>query len=357
MRVADARVAAVDWLRAQRGQLDGLVGAYLGGSLAGLDGDAVVPDASDVDVMVVLTDPPPAKLGKFRHQGALLEVTYVDSIAVSDPETVLADYHLAGPFRYPSAILLDDQGALRSVQAAVAAGFGHRRWAERRARHAYDRARNGLLQLDTALDPPSLHLAWLFPTGVTTHVLLSAALRNPTIRLRYLRAREALDAHGRGDAYPELLAQLGVEQLTQRQVRHHLHSMAKAFDAAAAVLSRPASTRSRGLPFTSDLTPAARPVAVDGAAELIDRGDHREAMFWIAATFARCHWVFATDDPDLRPRHDGAFEALRHDLGVGSPDAYRERAHETLGYLPTLWGLAEEILTSATTNPTVERGS
>jgi len=267
MRVADARVAAVDWLRSQRGQLDGLVGAYLGGSLAGLDGDAVVPDASDVDVMVVLTDPPPAKLGKFRHQGALLEVTYVDSIAVSDPETVLADYHLAGPFRYPSAILLDDQGALRSVQAAVAVGFGHRRWAERRARHAYDRARNGLLQLDTALDPPSLHLAWLFPTGVTTHVLLSAALRNPTIRLRYLRAREALDAHGRGDAYPELLAQLGVEQLTQRQVRHHLHSMAKAFDAAAAVLSRPASTRSRGLPFTSDLTPAARPVAVDGAAE------------------------------------------------------------------------------------------
>jgi hypothetical protein len=27
--------------------------------------------------------------------------------------------------------------------------------------------------------------AWLFPTGVTCHVLLVAALRNPTVRLRY----------------------------------------------------------------------------------------------------------------------------------------------------------------------------
>ncbi|MFK4066636.1 hypothetical protein [Streptomyces sp. NPDC029674] len=34
--------------------------------------------------------------------------------------------------------------------------------------------------------------AWLFPTGVTCHVLLAAALRNPTVRLRYPAACEAL---------------------------------------------------------------------------------------------------------------------------------------------------------------------
>ena len=46
------------------------------------------------------------------------------------------------------------------------------------------------------------------------------------------------------------------------------------------------------LPAASDvdvvvITPAARPIAIDGSRELIEAGAHREAVFWIVATFAR----------------------------------------------------------------------
>jgi hypothetical protein len=52
--------------------------------------------------------------------------------------------------------------------------------------------------------------AWLFPTGVTTHVLLTADLRNLTVRLRYPAVRELLVAYGQPEFYEELLALLGL---------------------------------------------------------------------------------------------------------------------------------------------------
>ena len=47
--------------------------------------------------------------------------------------------------------------------------------------------------------------------------------------------------------------------------------------------------------FSGDITPQARGVAIGGSQALIDRGDHRDAMFWIVATFARCHAILAAE--------------------------------------------------------------
>src|ERR687898_1419050 len=104
------------------------------------------------------------------------------------------------------------------------------------------------------LRSPERVLAWLFPTGVTTHVLLTAGLRNPTVRLRYLSARTLLDDYGRPGFHRELLALLGCAELPRERVERHLTAMTAAFDTAAAVAATP-------FPFSSDITPAARPVA------------------------------------------------------------------------------------------------
>ena len=154
-------------------------------------------------------------------------------------------------------------------------------------------------------------LAWLFPTGVTTHVLLTAGPRNPTVRLRFLAARTLLADYGRPGFHQELLALLGCAELPRERVERHLTAMTAAFDTAAAVAATP-------FPFSSDITPAARPVAVDGSRDLIDRVHHREAVFWIAATYARCLAILASDAPAAAPGHTPGFSELLGDLGIAS---------------------------------------
>lgn len=73
--------------------------------------------------------------------------------------------------------------------------------------------------------------------------------------------------------------------------QHHLRELATTFDATVQVAKTPFF-------FSSDITPTARPIAIDGSQRLIDSGDHHEAVFWIIATFARCHTILAADAPN-----------------------------------------------------------
>ena len=83
--------------------------------------------------------------------------------------------------------------------------------------------------------------------------------------------------------------------------------------------SAPAGGGSRLL-FAADLTPAARPVAIDGSRELVDGGNHREAVFWVVATAARCQAALNVLAPALAAEREQAFRALVADLtGLRSP--------------------------------------
>ena len=337
MTISEARALAARWVAEHAAGTPGFAGALLGGSVAWSPAHAELPDTSDVDVMVVTDDPgaAPAR-SKRRHGGVLLEVTVLPWDQLRSPERVLASYHLAGLLR-PGTVLADPSGRLAGLQAATATDYPRRAWVRRRCRDAEQRILAGLGSLDPSAPLPSQVLAWLFPTGVTTHVLLTAGLRNPTVRLRYEAARTLLADYGRPGFHQELLALLGCAELPREQVERHLTAMTAAFDAAAAVAATP-------FPFSSDITQAARPVAVDGSRDLIDRGHHREAVFWIAATYARCLAILASDAPAVAPGHTPAFEELLGDLGVASPADLVRRAGEVRGFLPRLGRVAETIL-------------
>ncbi|MGS2615826.1 hypothetical protein ACVCAH_15080 [Micromonospora sp. LZ34] len=96
--------------------------------------------------------------------------------------------------------------------------------------------------------------------------------------------------------------------------------------------------------FSADVTPAARVVAVDGSAALVAAGWHREAMFWIVATYARCHAILAAEAPQLGAGLLPLFEAALADLGVVSAVDRRRRADGVLAYLPRLWSTAELVM-------------
>jgi len=79
--------------------------------------------------------------------------------------------------------------------------------------------------------------------------------------------------------------------------------------------------------FSSAIAPDARPVAIDASRDLIRAGLHSEAVFWIVATFARCHKILAVDaPPDVQRALAPAFDDLLADLGITSPDDLLARA-------------------------------
>ncbi len=341
MRVAAARAAATEWMRDNLTREPAFRGAFFSGSTITMPDDAELPVASDVDVLVVLDGPlPPTKPGKFRYRGALLEISYLPTDQLASVDEVLGIHYLANSLR-TDTIIADPTGRLRALHEQVSARFAEPGQVRRRYREVLRRITLMLDALDESAPWQDQVTTWLFGTGVTTHAVLVAALRNPTVRLRYHAAREALVERGHPGLYPELLELQGSAHWTPQQTNHHLDALERTFDATVPVPRSPYR-------FNSDITTAARPVAIDGCRELIARGDHREAVFWIIATFARCHTILTADAPELRQEHAPAFRAAVADLGISTFDDMRRRAAAVRDFLPRLAGVCEEILE---TNP------
>ncbi|MFC4949575.1 hypothetical protein [Pseudonocardia sp. GCM10023141] len=303
MLVSDARKVAGDWVARHGSAVPGFRGAFLTGSATVLPPEAALPPTSDVDVQVVIEGPLPPKPGKFLHRGVLLEVSHLPLAEVADAVTVLRSPHLAPSFA-TDQVLADPTGHLGRLRAVVAPSFAATAGERVATVLTMIEARWGAIEWSAPW--PDLVTAWMFPASLPAVAMQVAALRTPTVRRRYVAARDVLREHGL--PYAPLLDLLGFADVTAATVRKHLERLAAMFDATAAVSRTP-------FPFSADITPAARPVAIDGSRELIDGGDHREAVFWIVATASRCAQIVAVDgSAALRADVDAAFRDAVADL-------------------------------------------
>lgn len=338
MHVEEARSIARRWLAEQAVPLPGFRGALWHGSILTIPDDAPLDPASDVDLMVVF-DTPPADLrpGKQPVEGVLLDLTVLPWADIRDPESVLANHQLAPSFRSPE-LLADPDGTLGALRDTIAREFARRPWVERRVEAAAGKIGDSLGRIGPSAPFAENTMSWLFGTGITTHVLLVAGLRNPTVRKRYIAARELLVSTGMPSVHEELLGLLGSKELSPERIRHHLDTVEPAFDAAVSAIRTPV------LFPASDLSPAARPIAIDGSRSMIAAGDHREAVFWIAVTWARCMQVLHADSPELETRFGPAFRGMLADLGIQSVTDMQSRAAEIQAALPHLRATAHEIM-------------
>jgi hypothetical protein len=329
----EARAAALDWVRQHVAAQPWFRGAFLTGSAPDRPADAAHPPWSDVDVTVVVAGKSaPRKPGKVRHRGVLLDVNHLPEERFADPGRVAATHYLAPSFAGPAdAVLLDPTGLLARLRAAVAPTFAEPAAVRRRVADVLTTMRSRLAAVDPTAPWHEQVMAWMFPSSLVTVAVLVAAGRRPTVRLRYRAARDVLCAAGRPDLYLRFLELLGCADVDVAVVLRHLDRLADVFDAAAAVGRTPFS-------FSSDITVEARPIALDGTRALLDAGDHREAVFWVVATFARCQQILTTDAPPGRGRAgELAFrEAAGELLGVHSPDDLRARSAGTLDIVPAL---------------------
>lgn len=316
-----ARRIARDWVCGRAGP--DLVGAFLAGSAAVGDGGRQLPTTSDVDLILVTAGPAPTKIGKLWHRGVLLDVS---SLAIDnlDVATVAGTSYLA-PFFTDGMILHDPAGRLAVLQRQVAAVADRPEWVRRRVAEVRTKVTTGLDALTAGADPEASLarqvIGWVFPASLPTVMLLVAARRPPTVRRRYLRCRELLTADGvpclagglRGshrsplELYEDLLGVLGCREVAATQVRHHLDALADTLR----VTARHAET---SFPFSSDLRPDTWHLTLDGSAELVRDGWHREAVWWLLAGYARCLLVLAADAPGLVADHEPRLAAAAADL-------------------------------------------
>jgi hypothetical protein len=337
MIVKQAKEIARQWVIDHAANTPGFAGAFYHGSANWLPDEAVLPVTSDLDVMVVYDTPePPHKPGKFVYRDTLLEVSSLARDQLRSPEQILGHYQLAGSFQRPG-VILDPMGWLAGFTATVARDYAKRRWVERRCEHARANTRRFLGSLNAADPFHDQVTSWLFGTGGLTHILIVAGLRNPTVRRRYEAARELLADYGYLELYEFLLDLLGAARLGPEQVERHLSALADAFDAAKSVIATPFF-------FAADISDVGRPVAIDGSRELITTGLHREAVFWIVATYARCLKVFDHDAPELWVRFEPGFRELVGELGINSFSDMKRRGEEVEAAIPRVWTVAEAIV-------------
>ena len=321
----------------------GFRGAFLHGSICWLPDDALLPATSDVDVIVLVNGgATPGMREKHRAGSLVLDVSSMTLDELPSPEEALGQYHLAGSFRRP-AILADPTGRLTEIGAVVSARFAERQWVWARCGHAQERAERFLGQVDAADALPEAVTYWLFGTGVLTHVLLTAGLRNPTVRTRYLTVRSLLAEYGHLDHYEELRALLGCVDMTAEQVAEHVGALEPLFRAASLVA--PASLH----PLAADLSMDSYRATIGGSRELIERGDHREAVFWVVATFCRC-LILLDEDPsgavtaEELAAFEHAFHRLLADLGITTAADLRQRGERSRAAIPRVWEVAHAII-------------
>ncbi|WP_336205363.1 hypothetical protein [Nonomuraea sp. LPB2021202275-12-8] len=336
MLIEQARQVARRWAREEGARLPGFAGAFLTGSALWARPGSALPPSSDVDVMLVLDDLRVVPPGKFRYGGVLLEVSLLSWEALGPPAdpagTVLGHYHLAGAF-HRDGVLADPSGRLTAIQRAVSHRFAERHWVLARCAHAAETVRDRIAGMDEPASLPDQVTAWLFGTGVTAHVLLVAGLRNPTVRRRYEAVGELLAERGLPGHHEHLLDLLGCADLGPARVRHHLRELERVFDVAKDV---PAPSYR----FASDISGPAKPVAIGGGHELVDRGLHREAVFWLVATYARCLAKLAS--AGMAASDDGLRSVLA-DLGAETSADRRRRGDRVLAALPGLLHTAESL--------------
>jgi hypothetical protein len=304
-----------------------------------MPGNAPFPATSDVDILIVrAAGAPDAAKGKLRYRGVLLDVAHTTLEQLGPVDRVLGDYHVAPAFRSAEGILADPQGELGRLQQAIGEEFTRAAWVRARCGHAQSHSLRYARSLDATAPFHSQVMSWIFATGVTTHVLLSAGMRNPTVRRRYVDVGGMLAEYGRDAMYEELLSMLGCADMTAARAMQHLEALALAFDAATAALKTP-------VVFAGDISAVARVIAIDGSRDLIERGLHREAVFWLVVTVARSIHILANDAaPEVHARHDGDMRALLADLSIVSSDDIQRRCDAIKSFMPRLGELAEEIV-------------
>lgn len=307
-----------EWVDLYARHLPDFAGAYLWAGITALPADAPFPLYRDVDVVVVLPEGAQDDTVEVFYRGLMLEVISLSLEAHQDAEAVLANPS-HGPNIATTQILADPTGILVPLQRAVAAGYGRRRWIQARCEEEKVRADKHLAAMRQASTPADrLDAVWAF-LGALSGLLAVAQLKRPTTRRTLALLRELLEAQGRPDLNESALAVIGSAHMSRADVQALLHQSVIAYDRAVEVYRTPT-------PYGFSIRAHLRPYLAEATQEMIDEGNHREALYWITALAGESYLVLQNDAPDAeKPLFAAQLQAMHAALGYTSAEAWAER--------------------------------
>ncbi len=333
--VAEVVDVVREWVDLQARHLPHFAGAYLWGGITALPADAPFPLYRDVDVVVV-TEGAHDENQEIPYKGLMLEVIALDLAAHQDAEAVLANPS-HGPNMATTQILADPTGILVPLQQAVAANFGRRRWIRARCEGEKASAERSLAAMRRASTPFEILDSVREFLGALSGMLAVAQLERPTTRRTLALLRELLEARGRLDLHEAALTLLGCAHLSRADVQAMQDQSVIAFDRAVEVYRTPT-------PYGFTMRPHLRPYYVEGTQEMIDEGNHREAVFW-STCLDTAYIVLQNDAPAAeKPVFAEQFRAMHAVLGYTSAETWTERVDAAGRLAQEIYHIADALV-------------
>ncbi len=324
------------WVEREASLLPGFAGAYLWGGITALPQDAPFPLYRDVDVALVMSEGARDENLEVLYRGVMLEVNLQALDEHRDPEAVLADPS-RGPNMATTQILADPTGRLVPLQQAVAADYHRRHWVRARCEAEKRSVEKHLAALRQAATPAErLDAVWLLLNDLSG-LLAVAQLKRPTTRRTLTLLADLLREQGRSDLHEEALALFGSDRMSREAVQASLDQSAIVFDRSVEVYQTPT-------PYGFTIRPHLRPYLTGATQEMIDEGNHREAMFWLVALASESYLVLQIDALDEeKPLFAAQQRALYETLGYGSDEGWSERVATAERLAEALVGMADAV--------------
>jgi hypothetical protein len=339
MDVSQAIEIAKQWVEVHGSRVPGFYGAHFSGAINRLPRDALFPSYRDVDVYVVVEDVEKSgqRQQKLFYKGIILETVFCNLDGYRSAEEVLSNPLSAHNLAVPS-VISDPTGKLTELQRAVAQGFAQRRWVQERCESAKQSIRTLFDEWNEANTREEWgHCFWrvLLRTGDLVAV---AHLRPPTVRRCLEQIRELLQHQDRLTLHESILQVLGSAHMNREQVESALQECLKAFDRAAEVIQ----TSVFG---DFQLHSHVRPYLAEGAQEMIDKGHHREAMWWISLNHAVSNKAIQNDAPeDEKAGFQAEFDRLVAELGLLTLSDCQRRLELAKSVADEVFQLADEVV-------------
>ena len=333
MKAKELTAYLAPWLEGFIAQHPFITGAYLAGSAAEKAPEEDIADWSDIDIMLTIEGESRPKPGKIPYGSHVIEGTYIPWQNIEDAEKALADYHIAHGLAR-SRVLFDADGRLTALCQSVQAEFAKPERIMQRVDGVIAKIEGNLNGFNADLPLHNRFMGLAFAAGIMAHAVLVAAQKNPTVRMRYRETCRVLQ--NRPEMQEMLLKTAGFADITPDEARAFVLQTGELFDVVSPLCKTV-------YPFTSDLQMEMRASVVDDALDLIEKGMHRETMFWTCATFCRLMMQSASDAPEIFAAWQAPFHGLAQRVGAGTPMQQRKRISDIRFALPVLRAFCAEM--------------
>lgn len=268
VQAKEVKQVARDWLDKYRHSIKGLIGAYFSGSLSNMDNEAQFPFYSDIDIKLVVEDSQTLSElhDKVKFNGYLIDWAVRDKSKFSSPEAILGDRYISQDL-FATDIIFDKDGWLSKCQQIIRNSFSEPVNIALRCNQCLENINRAFKNYDYLLIYPLAELV-----AVTN-------CRRIHIRRLLEETYCIFKEQDRIDLQELLLELLGSREMTRQDVLQDLDTFMKAFDFAVTLKNL------SGFPGDFNIRTYVRPYIYHSTLDMIERGQHREAVWWLLENY------------------------------------------------------------------------